>query len=154
MVTRSPAMSSDPPLFTGARFVTPFRPSQSHSSKIPTTVGPPSRVTARRSPMWWELPYETSTRSALGGFFIEAGQAGLSANQGSNRMRLPPGVLIRNVACPNQVIASRCIEESPCDVRTNSNPAEPRRHDEHDGCVLCAASVVTVVAVVVESQIN
>ena len=35
-----------------------------------------------------------------------AGHAGLFASQGSNSSRFPPGVRIRNVECPSQVISS------------------------------------------------
>ena len=46
------------------------------------------------------------TDSSFGGFFIDSGQAGVPANQGSNSTWTPPGVRSRNVAWPNQEMRS------------------------------------------------
>ena len=60
----------------------------------------------------WALPALMVVGLAAGPLFgVAAGQAGFSANHGSNRTRFPPGVLMRNVLCPYQVMASRCIDE-------------------------------------------
>src|SRR5687767_748865 len=106
IVTRSPATSTDPPLFIGTVLATPFDPSHTHNSKMPTTGAPLSRATAMASSMWSACPCETRMRSTLGGFFIALGHDGFPFSHGSKMSRLPPAVFSTNVECPSQVMLS------------------------------------------------
>ena len=78
--------------------------SHSDSSWIATTGAPVARATLTTSPEWSEWPCDSRITSALS-IRAPGGHIGLPSSHGSVTMRLPPGVVMTKVECPNQVIA-------------------------------------------------
>ena len=104
--TTRPAIFSEPPLFMGCGVLDPFAldpDTQLVHRDYRRAAGPRARdeivdVIA--------VPVRRENQVDLRGLLQASGHAGLFASQGSNKSRFPPGVLMRNVECPSQVISS------------------------------------------------